>query len=164
MQEVLHSFAYSLDYLREQVAGVSDADLTRQPAGVPNHPAWVIGHLTLTCQMIAGAVADAPPWLPEHFQSLYGAGSTPVNANRYGRKDEALARLAEAQQRITHIVRALAPKQLDKPFPDPAYIYVFPTLRHAITQVLVGHTAFHVGQVAAWRRAMGLPAMRRAFE
>ena len=34
---------------------------------------------------------------------------------------------------------------------------MFPTLGHALVHVLVGHTAAHVGQLADWRRAMGLP-------
>jgi hypothetical protein len=32
---------------------------------------------------------------------------------------------------------------------------VFPTIRHALTQVLAGHTAYHVGQVALWRARDG---------
>ena len=35
---------------------------------------------------------------------------------------------------------------------------------HALTQVLVGHTSMHVGQITVWRKAMSLPAMTRAFE
>ena len=54
--------------------------------------------------------------------------------------------------------------QLDAPFPDPSYHYVFPTIRHFLTQVLAGHTAYHIGQVNLWRKAMGLPRMGRAFE
>ena len=55
MQPVLHSFAYTLDYLREQVADVPEADMVAQPHGITNHPAWVIGHLTCATQMLAGA-------------------------------------------------------------------------------------------------------------
>jgi hypothetical protein len=34
--------------------------------------------------------------------------------------------------------------QLDETFPDQAYRNVFPLIRHALTQVLVGHTASHI--------------------
>lgn len=165
MKDALHSFAYSLDFLREQVSDVPAADMTRQPAGAANHPAWTIGHLAFTCQMLAGAVAGTRPWLPEEFAAWYGPGSTPAaEAARYGTKADILARLAESQRRITEAVMGLGATQLDRPFPDPAYVYVFPTIRQAIVQVLVGHTAYHVGQVAVWRRAMGRPAMRRSYE
>jgi hypothetical protein len=54
--------------------------------------------------------------------------------------------------------------QLDRPLPDPAYGKLFPTVRHALTQVMVAHAAFHVGQVGVWRRAMGLPRIGRSFQ
>ncbi len=52
MKPVLHSFVYCLDFLREQVADVAAADMVAQPNGIMNHPAWVIGHLTYTCQIV----------------------------------------------------------------------------------------------------------------
>jgi hypothetical protein len=82
----------------------------------------------------------------------------------YETKDDALTMLRDAQARITGAVEKLDDARLDEPFPDEAYRDVFPTIRHALTQVLVGHAAFHIGQLTVWRRAMGLPAMRRGFE
>jgi hypothetical protein len=164
MNPTLHSFAYSLDYLREQVADVSSADMSAQPRGVLNHPAWVIGHLTHTCEMLGGAIG-LPPWLPADWAKRFGTGSAPVaDASAYDTKDALLARLADAQSRLSRAVERLTDAQLDEPFPDPSYLDVFPTIRHALTQVLVGHASFHVGQVSVWRRAMSLPPMRRGFE
>ena len=54
--------------------------------------------------------------------------------------------------------------ELVRPFPDESYREVFPTVRHALTQVLVGHMGYHVGQVAMWRKAMGLSRVRRSFK
>jgi hypothetical protein len=44
MKPVVHSFAYALNYLRELVADVSEAEWVAQPDGTPNYPARVIGH------------------------------------------------------------------------------------------------------------------------
>jgi hypothetical protein len=164
MQPVLHSFAYSLDYLREQVAGVADADMVAQPNGIMNHPTWVIGHLTHACHLLGG-VMGLPEWLPEGWAERFGTGSVPVaDSGLYETKAETLAILGDAEARIARVVGRLDDSRLDEPFPDKAYRDVFPTVRHALTQVLVGHTANHVGQVSVWRRAMGLPPMGRAFE
>ena len=164
MENVLHSFAYALQFLGEQLDGVPSADMVKQPGGIQNHPAWVIGHLTFTCQMIGGVIG-IEPWLPDGFEKRYGSGSTPVsNAGAYESKEDALARLGEARDRIIRAVEGLSDAQLAQPFPAPAYRYVFPSIRHALTQVLAGHTAFHIGQISVWRRAMGLPAMTRSFE
>jgi hypothetical protein len=164
MRPVLHSFAYALDYLREQVSDGEDAQMSAQPAGVVNHPAWVIGHLTFACQL-RGEVAGLSPWLPENWTSRFAPGSMPVaDANAYETKDELLAILRDAQAQLTAAVERFDERRLDEPFPGPSYREVFPTIRHALTQVLAGHVALHVGQVSVWRRAMGLPAMKRGFE
>jgi hypothetical protein len=164
MKPILHSFAYALDFLREQVADVAPADMVAQPHGIMNHPAWVIGHLTWTCQLLGGAIG-LPEWLPADWASRFGTGGVPVSdANRYEAKDAALTLLRDAQSRITDAVERLDDARLDEPFPDESYRDVFPTIRHAITQVLVGHTSMHVGQLTVWRRAMRLPPMGRSFE
>lgn len=164
MKPALHSYRYALDYLREQVADVAGADLVAQPNGIVNHPAWVIGHLTHSGEMLGGVIGLAP-WLPNDWAGRFGTGSVPVaDASRYEGKDDALGRLADAQARITDAVGRLDDARLDTPFPDESYREVFPTVRHALTQVLVGHTAMHVGQLTVWRRAMGLPRMTRSFE
>ena len=164
MKPILHSFAYALGFLREQVAGVSETDMVKQPNGIRNHPAWVIGHLTVVCEAIGGAIG-LPPWLPEEWATRFGTGSVPIaDASAYDTKENALARLRDAQGRITRAVAELDESRLDEPFPDPAYHDVFPTIRHALTQILAGHPAFHVGQLSVWRKAMRLPPMPRTFE
>ncbi len=161
---ILHSFDYALGYLREQVADVSAADMVAQPAGIVNHPAWTVGHLTLTTQQL-GATVGILPWLPHDFAPRYGTGSVPVaDPERYESRETALAMLADAQERMAAAVRSLDEAHLSTEFPDSAYREIFPTIRHALTQVLVGHTTYHVAQLSLWRRAMGLPRMSRSFE
>jgi hypothetical protein len=164
LHPVLHSFAYGLDFLREQVADVPEAQMVAQPHGLLNLPAWVIGHLTLSCELLGGVVG-LRPWLPAEYATLYGQGSRPVADPRaYEPRRDALARLAEGQALLVEVVAALDTASLDAPFPSPAYREVFPSVRHSLTQVLVGHTAHHVGQVGMWRKAMGLPPLKRGFE
>lgn len=164
IEPVLHSFAYSLDYLREQVADVDADVIVAKPFGIQNHPLWVIGHLTFACELLGGAIG-LPAWLPLGWTQRYGTGSEPrEDPTAYETKDEALAILGDAQSRLTSAVRKLSDAEFDGPFPDPALRDVFPTIRLALTQVLVGHAAFHIGQVSVWRRAMRLPSMPRAFE
>lgn len=164
MDPVLHSFAYALDFLREQVADVDTAKMVAQPRGIRNHPAWLIGHLTDTCQQLGGCIGLSP-WLPEEWTMCYGTGSQPIaQANLYKPKQEALDILGDAKLRITEAVRRLNSVQLNQPFPDAAYRGVFPTICHALTQVLVAHTGYHIGQLALWRKAEGLTPLRRVFE
>ncbi|HEX6125795.1 MAG TPA: DinB family protein [Pyrinomonadaceae bacterium] len=164
MKPVVHSLNCSIDFLVEQLGDVSDAELAAQPAGIVNHPLWTVGHLTFVLQMI-GSVIGASQLLPEGFHSLFGPGSAPVaEAGIYGTREEAISTLREIQAVVVDAVEKLDDARLEEPFPDRAYLDVFPTVRHALTQVLVGHTAFHVGPLSIWRKAVGLPPMNRSYE
>lgn len=162
MQPILHSYAYSLDFIREQVADVPDELLTAQLDGIANHPEWTIGHLVFIAQAI-GEVIGIEPWLSDEWASQFGPGSTPKLSSAVSRT-ALLSALEHAQTRLSDAVAALTDEQLDAAFPDPAYSDLFPTVRHALAQVLVGHTAFHVGQISIWRRALNLAPLNRSYE
>ncbi|MCI0612777.1 DinB family protein [bacterium] len=164
MKPVLHSFAYGLDFLREQVADINEADMVKQPNGIMNHPAWTIGHITAATHLLARTIG-VTKWLPTEWVQHYRTGSHPVtDAGIYDSKNDLLSKLSEAQSKITQAIEQMTDSQLDVPFPTESYRDVFPTIRHALTQVLIGHTAFHVGQISVWRKAMNLPPMKRSFE
>jgi len=163
MNMVIHSFAYCLDYLREQVADVGPSAMVAQPNGIQNHPAWVIGHLTYSCQAIGGEMGLVP-WLPEDSAKKFGTGSEPIpDAAAYKDKSELLLMLSDAQTRIENAVNQLSDSQLEQPLPDQRFRSILPTVRHALTQVLVAHTAYHIGQMNFWRQAMKLAKIERPF-
>jgi hypothetical protein len=164
MQCVLHSFRYSIDFLHEQLAAVTDRQMHAQPAGVRNHPAWIVGHLVHTCQLL-GELAGLKPWLDESWIRRYGTGSAPHDKpDLYESKEDLLAALQDATERIARAAGSMDESALDAVFPAEHLRDVFPTVRHAFTHVLTAHTAYHVGQVSVWRSAMGLKAMGRDFE
>ena len=175
MDSVLHNFGYSLEFLCEQIGDVAEENMAAQPKGVVNHPAWTAGHILYTCQMIGGVIG-VEKWLPRGWGKLFGTGSVPLSPpptplvrkegsfGVYPTKEEFLALIRETRSRITQAVEGLDEAFLDSPFPEPSYLEFFPTIRHSLTQVLVGHVSFHVGQLSVWRRAMGLPPMRNSFQ
>lgn len=164
IEPILHSFSYSLGYLREQIEDVPQRRMTFQPLGVPNHPAWTIGHLVFIAQAI-GEVLGLKPWLDDVWAKTFGPGSEPVADEAvYPEKAELLAALNVVERLLTDSIRDLEDSALDRAFPDAEFEDVFPTVRHALTQVLVGHTSFHIGQISVWRRACSLPPMKRSFE
>lgn len=122
IEPVLHTFAYALGFLHDQLAGLTGAAMVAQPGGVANHPAWVFGHLAHTCEQLAGALGalGVGPWLPDGWAARYGTGSAPApDAGLCGTKEAALAALA-----------ALDDAHPAEPLPDP-YHDVSPTIRHA---------------------------------
>jgi uncharacterized damage-inducible protein DinB len=154
--ELIMSLERSLAYMRDLVADLSEEEMVRQPPGVPNHAAWTLGHVIHSCQAIAGELG-VEPWLPDGWESLFGYGSSPdaVAASRHARKSALLAALADAGGRLRAALLATDESKLADPLPDEKARETLPTLGHALLQVVAGHTAYHVGQLAVWRRAIG---------
>ncbi len=163
MRPVLDCFAYNLDYLREQVSDLSPQQMVSQPMGIANHPAWVVGHLTYSCQAIGGEIG-LQEWLSSEWSRLFGAGSEPSSeVAGYPDKIELLNALRDGQNIITDAVELLSPVQLAAPLPDIRHRHLMPTIENALIQVLAAHTAYHIGQLSLWRQAMRLPHLKRAF-
>lgn len=54
--EIRNSYALTLRELRTLVTDLDAQQMVYQPARVPNHPAWIIGHLAQSCEMIGGVL------------------------------------------------------------------------------------------------------------
>ncbi len=148
---MVHTFDSTLEFMERSVADLSEQQMVEQPMGVPNHGTWTLGHIVVSCQGMA-AELGAAPWLPEDWESLFGYGSTPSpDRSRYPTKAELLAILAGAAGRLRQTLLAADESVLLRRLPDET----FPTMRDLLLQVVVAHTAYHAGQLAVWRRAIG---------
>jgi uncharacterized damage-inducible protein DinB len=156
--ELVGSFDRSLAFMRGLIADLSDEEMVLQPPGAPNHAAWTLGHVIHSCQAIAGELGVAP-WLPDDWEARFGYGSAPAAAADSGDscKVALLAALADAAERLRAVLLATDESRLKDPLPDEKAREILPTLGDALLQVISAHTAFHAGQLAAWRRAIGRP-------
>jgi hypothetical protein len=158
IQELLNSYALILSDVRAAAEDLTEELMVRQFPGVPNHPAWTVGHLVYSAEAIGGELGLAP-WLPTSWVALFRTGSIPQPlAAAYPSRSELLNALADAQARITQALTSLTSEALATPLPDVRYRSVFPTVGHAIVHILSGHTSYHLGQISLWRRAAGLPS------
>jgi hypothetical protein len=153
--ELIDTFDTTLKFVEQSVADLSEQEMVEQPAGVPNHGTWTIGHIIFSCQGIA-AELDAEPWLPDNWESDFGYGSTPsADLSCYPKKAEMLTVLADSAARLRQTLVASGESLLSKQLPDET----LPTWAHLLLQVVIAHTAFHAGQLAMWRRAIGKPSV-----
>ncbi len=156
--ELVGSFDRSLLFMRGLIADLSDEEMVLQPPGAPNHAAWTLGHVIQSCQAIAGELGVGP-WLPDDWEARFGYGSAPAAAADSGGSCKAalLAALVDAATRLRAVLLATDESRLKDPLPDEKTREILPTLGDALLQVVSAHTAFHAGQLAAWRRAIGRP-------
>jgi len=160
INELLNSYALTLADARAAVEELTEELMVRQFPGVPNHPAWTIGHLVYSAQAMGGELGLAP-WLPPSWVALFGTGSIPQpSAATYPSRSELLNALSDAQARITQCLTSLTSEALAAPLPDARYRPVFPSVGHAAVHILCGHSSFHLGQLSVWRRAAGLQSRR----
>jgi hypothetical protein len=155
LAELLNTFETTLGFMEQAVADLSEDEMVQQPPGVPNHATWTLGHVIYSCQEMAGELG-VDDWLPDEWASIFGTGSMPTSVKSdYPNKTDLLAMLAAAADRLRQALLATGESALGQALPDVQVRELLPTLGHAFLQVLAAHTAFHAGQLAVWRRAIG---------
>ncbi len=150
---------FLLHYCRLLAADIADEQMTDQPAPCVNHPAWILGHLAFSAEMIVDRLGGEK-FLPPQWADLFKPGSTPRAARGdYPGKDELLKGLEDAFARARSTIAAAPVETLTIPTPNPRMKEGLPTLREIAAFILTGHLGVHLGQLSSWRRMTGLPAL-----
>ncbi len=161
---MLEAFIATITHTRNAtlklVADLTDDQMTLQPAPKTNHPAWVLGHLLAVDGSFLALLGGTAPTLDANWKEVYGGGSTPVaDSSKYKPKKFYVDHLAAVREQIIARLKTIKPEELSKPHPDPARRERFPTILHAIFIYGTWHEGYHAGQLSAWRRVQGLPAV-----
>jgi len=169
MESAIRLYAWNLTYATALVSDLSEAQCTESAGpGLENHPAWTIGHLVTASDMLAEDLGLARD-LPEGWQELFerrgpGDARLPVtDRDTYPAMETLLAELERQHLRVESAWRErLSGQGPDGPKLDAPIEWRFhdalPTLNDAVGFFAVSHEAMHLGQLAAWRRARGLPS------
>jgi len=154
-------YAFLLDYARKLADGIADAHLADQPAPGLNHPAWILGHLSIGTD-IARQLLGKPTACPESWPELFGPGSTPrPDRSVYPSKEELLGALARGHEAVARASAEVSPESLaGRHTVDLAFLKEsIPTVGDLLAHLMTTHEATHLGQLSAWRRMMGLPGV-----
>jgi len=169
MESAIKLYAWNLQYAQALVSDLSAEQCTESSGpGLENHPAWTIGHLVAGSDMLAedlGLERD----LPEGWRQLFerrGPGDPRLpdpQRESYPPMDALLAELERQHIRVERVWRERLTEEkkgnvvLNVPT-KWRFDSVLPTLGDAVVFFAVSHEAMHLGQLAAWRRARGLPS------
>lgn len=155
---ILHTYGFNLVYARMLVRDVSDEQMCAQPAPAMNHAAWVLGHLASTCDFM-GSLVGVQHAGPAEWKELFSGGTKPVcEAGRYPRKEALVLALEEGHARVAGAFERAQPELLSQPTPVERMRPRFPTIGDLVVFGMTSHEALHLGQLSAWRRALGLPS------
>lgn len=154
---ILISWRRNASYGVRLVEDVAAAAWVAQPLPTMklNHPAWVMSHLNLygeiAVRMARGERFDDPA---EH---RYGQKSEPQRSMvGYEGKDALLAAWKRVHEDGEAALVAATPAQFSKETPLERWREMHPTVGDMLMTLMVKHESGHLGQLSAWRRAMGM--------
>jgi DinB superfamily len=157
--------AWALHNARQQtlalVAGVPDEQLCLQATPGEHPPAWILGHILLGDVYLL-SLLDVEA-IPPDFPALLGAYGPESTSGQTLAVDASMHLLVERLRRTgaarSDAVRRMCVDDLGRTTPDEFLVRSQPTIGHHL-QALLFHEGYHAGQLAAWRRSHGLPAVR----
>jgi len=140
------------------VGDLSDEQMLAQPipGRVLNHPAWVFSHLTLYTAICANMLRAKP--FPDPADHKYGAKSEPLaDPAAYPARAAIIEHYKSAHDDAEAALLQVKDQTLAAPAPLERWRTLHPTTGDMLVTLMVKHESAHLGQLSAWRRALGLP-------
>ncbi len=157
-QAVLDHARVNRNMLDMLLKDVEDERMAAQPAAGMNHPAWIVGHLAVSWEQ-ASRWAGAGYRAPQGWLAKFDMGSRLLTGRaEYPAKAVLLAELDRGYGSVTPVIENLSDAALADVMPTEGFRGFLPTVEHGLVFGMTGHYLYHLGQLSAWRRAMGLPS------
>ena len=161
-QQILNTYASTLDQAKKLVADVPDARWAELPFEGAKSPAWVLTHLCLASGMGAGYLSEQPEevggmsGLPDSWvQAAMPGGEISGERSAYGDGATIIRELERVHALLVERFSASSDAALAQAFPNPDFREFFPTLGDAVFYLMAYHEGYHLGQLSAWRRVLG---------
>jgi DinB superfamily len=157
VESMIYAWDNQLRYAQALVADLSDEQFVLRPGRKMNHPAWILGHVSLyhpvTVQLLAGGPIDDPK-----NDRLFGfAGVGPLDAiKEYGSKESLVTRFEAGHEAVAQALLNTKPDEFRRPPSLERWAKMYPTVEFMLPDLLIHHESLHIGQISIWRRAAGL--------
>ena len=156
LNHVTFLYGFNLGFAEKLVKDLSAEQMAVQPGGVINHPAWSLGHLVVTGNHL-GQLLGLESNLPEGWSETFKTGGEPSgDVSAFPSKEEILGAFKEQHARNAEAANNSDASRFAEAHPDEGTRKHFPTVGDMIVFLMTSHEMLHLGQIAAWRRAMGL--------
>jgi hypothetical protein len=164
---ITRTLARTKDLADALLTGITAEQFARMPVADgktinTNHGAFVCGHLSIYPKMILGILGlDASAIEnPANFDELFMHGvdcQDDPNGDIYPSMDAIVKHFHSAHETVIKAIQGLDDDTLNAPFTgDDWYVEMAGTPAALCVFMLHAHYMFHLGQLSAWRRCMGL--------
>jgi hypothetical protein len=156
-ESMVYAWDNQFRYAAALLEDVTDEQMVLRPGGNMNHPAWIIGHVSLYHPAALALLAGEPFEDPKNNDLFGFAGRGPVDDMRaYGSKRTLLEQFAAGHEQVARALLAAKPADFQRPPSLPRWAAQYPTVEFMLPDLLVFHESMHIGQISIWRRAAGL--------
>ncbi|MHC4562729.1 MAG: DinB family protein [Planctomycetota bacterium] len=142
-------------YAEANLADIPDDRMCYRPNDGMNHPAWLVGHIVFSYEGMVSMLGGESK-LPEGWKELFDTFEMADEPERYPSKQQLTDALKDAHRRLETLVEAVSPVVLERPIEDENFKEVFPRVGDLLTGIMTIHEAVHLGQLSAWRGALGM--------
>jgi hypothetical protein len=157
---VIAVYTLGLNYAQKLVADIADEQMCAQPVPgqVLNHAVFLLGHLIWAEDSALGLLGQKPVLGPE-WRDMFSMGKTPgADRSQYPAKETLVKTLEEVHHRLVAAYLEATAETLAQAAPERMRAR-FDTIGTAALGLMTSHRSLHLGQLSAWRRAMGLPGV-----
>jgi len=140
-------------------ADIPASRFTHMPHPKMNHPAWIYGHLAIYPNRVLGMLGRADLAAPlDGWDELFGGGSECVDdPTRYPDGKILVNTFLDRYRALVPALESVADEVLFQENPiEGRFREMFPTVGVAANFMCGAHPMMHLGQLSAWRRAIGL--------
>ena len=147
-------------WLRSWAEDFTEAEALEPPPGgrTPNPLAWQLGHLACVEEDVGHLFCGGeppPPLVPSWLRAACSPGSPPpTSETRYLPLAELWTLLERTHERLLAVLDTAGPEDLD--CPPRMENRFFQSLRQGVYDAAL-HETYHVGEIAALRKALGKP-------
>jgi hypothetical protein len=150
----------STGYGKMLLADIPADKFTHMPHPTMNHPAWCVGHLAIIPDFgmhMMGMEDRRDP--RDAYEPLFNMGSEcKADASIYPAKDDLVAYYLDRHAALGKALEEVDEAVLRRENPESGrFKEMCPTVGAAINFFAGAHHMVHLGQISAWRRAVGLP-------
>jgi hypothetical protein len=144
----------TVEYAKQILADINDSAMCQQPLGL-NHPAWLMMHVSTTADY-ASNLLGGQGVCPTDWNDRADT-KKPLTQNRsdYPSKEDLLKTFEAALLNALKLYQGATEEELSTPQKLGFFEEALPTVGEMATFMLVAHTNLHLGQLSAWRRAIG---------
>lgn len=154
-----------LGYGNLLVADIPAGQFTTMPHPKMNHPAFILGHVTLTANGALEMLGRPEKAVtPDGYPALFEMGAEcKAEAGLYPSKDDLVGLYVQQHEAALEALRQAPDDLFQRENPASGrFKEMFPTVGGALNFLVNCHHMSHLGQISFWRRAVGLDSVLKS--